>query len=169
MGDRVQSRGRARMAGDKDQIPLLRAAIAPLKVMRGSSRRAVLVRTEERNVEGIPREFEVIGIAAEEGDRGFRSKHQANIRVFLVAVKVIAAAAIERDHVAAQASPIKRLFFDPRRGLPACLGGSGVVGPLWHPLVHKLGYVIDGDQNVQLQVRAFTSSPWVRAKKLSLR
>ena len=152
MGHGVQPRGRARIAGDEHQVPFLRAAFAPLQVLRGLRRLAVLVGAEEGDVEVVARELEVIRVAAEEGDGVLGCEHEPDIRVFLVRVEMIPTPAIQGDDVAAQAGPVERLLLDLRPGLPSGLGGCGVVHPLGDPRVHAIGDVDDADEHVQFQV-----------------
>ncbi len=70
-------------------------------------RLAVLVGTEEADVEIEARKFEVVGVAAEGRDRLFRGHHQPHVGVLLVAIKVVRAALVQSHHVAAQAGLIE--------------------------------------------------------------
>ena len=64
---------------------------------------AVFVNANERHVDVEAREVEVIRIAAEERSLELRDKHQTNVCVLLVAIKVVLSALVKRDHVGAQA------------------------------------------------------------------
>ena len=143
------------MAGDEDEIAVLRAALAPLQVVRRMHRLAVLVRAEEADVEVVARILEVVGIAAEEGDADFRREDEPDVGVFLVAIEVVLAALEERDHVAAEAASSARdscsiALITPRRA--AC--AAAVVMPGVTDGVDARGDVLDRLQNVQLEVDA---------------
>ena len=71
-------------------------------------------RPETGSIQTVSRILEVVGITAKERDRRLGSPHQPHVGVFLIAVEVIPGAAVQRDHVAAQAGFVQRLLFDLR-------------------------------------------------------
>ena len=112
LGQRVEAVRRAGMAGDENEVAGFWSGLAPLEEVRRVNRLAVLVDAEETDVEVEARILEVVGVAAEEGDGVLRREDEADIGVFLVAVQVILAALVERDHVAAQFRLVERFFLD---------------------------------------------------------
>ncbi len=91
----VQTIGAAGMSGNEDQLAFRRARLAPLQEMLDVHRLVVLVDAEEADIQIVARIFEIVGIAAEEGDRFLRSEHQAHVGVLFVAVQMILAAVVE--------------------------------------------------------------------------
>jgi hypothetical protein len=65
VGHRAQPRGRARITDHEDEIPLFDPGLAPGEVVDGPYGPAILIGSEEGNVEIVPGELEVVGIAAE--------------------------------------------------------------------------------------------------------
>src|SRR5687767_10777404 len=89
------------MAGHKGQLALLYSIFAPAEVMlRRIGGFVVLISSKHGEVQAVPGEREVIGIAAKGRDVFLRSHYQPYIRVFLVLVEVVLAAGKESDHVA---------------------------------------------------------------------
>src|SRR5215469_1849301 len=80
-------------------------------------RLAVLVQPHESTVEAEAGKIEIIEVAAKEGDRELRRKHQAYIAVLAVFVELVLAALVERDHLtAARRITLTRLIRDLGRG-----------------------------------------------------
>ena len=113
----------ARVAGNENQFTVAGAGLAPLEVMRRLGGLAVLVGAEQADVEVEPGVFEVVRVAAVEGDLFFRSEDEADVRIFLVAVEVILAALVERDHFAAEAGLVEGLLFKSGHGRAAGFEG----------------------------------------------
>ena len=138
----------------KISSPSLAPAGAPLQEMLDLGRLAVLVDAEEADVEIVARVLEVVRVAAEEGDVLLRGEDQPHVGVFLVAIEMVQAALVQRDHVAAQAGLVERFFFDRvHHGLPL-LAGLGRVDSLLDGRLDSSGDVLDVDQHVQFQVDA---------------
>ena len=105
------------MAGDESEIALARAVRRPFEVVLGARRLVVLVGAQEGDVEVVAGEVEVVGVAAEEGDGELGSEHQPHVLEALVAIEVVDAAVVERDHVAAQLLVVGCAFLLDRRHL----------------------------------------------------
>ena len=153
VGHRVEPVGAAGMAGDEDELAVLRARRAPLEVMLGVGGLAVLVGAEEADVEVVAGILEVVGIAAEEGDVELGREDEPDVGVLLVRVEVVLPALIERDHVAAQAGLVVRFLLDRAPSPPRRATRRGVVvHARLDRRVHPVGHVLDRDQHVQLEV-----------------
>src|SRR2546430_16400229 len=84
---------------------------------------AILVSPQERDVEVVTREVEVVGIAAEEGDGELGREDEADVLEAAVPVQIVAAAVIKRDDVAADLRVAAGAFlFDLRHRALLCLG-----------------------------------------------
>ena len=84
-----------------------------------ADRRVVLVDAEQREVEIVAREGEVVGIAAEERHLLLGREDEPDVGVLLVAVEPVLRALVERDDVGAQAGLVEAFLFDLRdRGPP---------------------------------------------------
>ena len=154
IGHRVEAAGAAGMPGNEHQLPVLRAGSAPLQVIRGLDRLAVLVRAEEADVQVIARILEVVGIAAEEGDGQLRREDQPHVRVFLVPVEVVLASLEQSHDIAAQSGLLQRLLLDrAHHRAPGALRVGGGHARLYSGL-HALRDVLGTHQNIQLQVDA---------------
>src|SRR6185369_885055 len=112
MSNRVQARSRTRMAGNENQIAFFRARGGPLEVMRRLHRLIVLVDTDERHVDVESWKVEVVRIAAKKRCLEFRNKHETNVRVLLVAIKIVLTTLVKRDDVGTHSSRFQRLAFD---------------------------------------------------------
>jgi len=143
-----------RVSEHEGQLAVGRTRGAPLQKVLAAQRLAVLVDAQEAHVQTEARVLEVVVIAPEEGDVLLRSHHQPHVVVALVAIHVVAAPAVERDHLAAQAGGGLRLLFQPRHRLALRLEarrGSQVRagrGP------DALGHVLDRPEDLDLHVRA---------------
>ena len=95
-------------------------------------RLAVLVEPDQRDVEGVARKIEIVGIAAERSGRLLRAEHQADVVIGAVFVQRVFAAGIERDDfaiavlVALPALPVR--YVRSRRRAPS--GRLRRTGPL---------------------------------------
>ena len=84
------------MAGDEDQFAIGRALRAPLQIVGGVDRLAVLIDAEDRHVEVVAGIGEVVRIAAKEGHLLLGRKDEADIGVLLVAIEPVFATLVER-------------------------------------------------------------------------
>ena len=114
LGQRVQSRGRSGIAGDEHQIACRGALRIPLQIVRALDRLAIFVNAKKGHVEVVARIGEIIRVAAEERGLALRREDQPHIGVFLVAVKPVFAAMIERNDVGAQPGFLLTLPLDLR-------------------------------------------------------
>ena len=94
-GDGEQAAGAPRMSGNENQFVLAGAGLAPVQVMLNLRRLAVFVGAEKADIQIVAREFEVVRVAAEEGDLLFRREDQPHIGVLFEAIKVILAALVQ--------------------------------------------------------------------------
>ena len=90
------------MAGDEDRLARARPFDSPAQVTGSARRLAVLVDTQQAEVEAPAREIEVVGIAAECRDRLLRSEHQPHVVVAVVFVEEVLPALIQRDGFAGE-------------------------------------------------------------------
>ena len=108
---RVEAMGRSGMAGGEGQIAGLRVRLGVAQIVgAGVERLAVEVDAQIGDVEVVARELEVVGIAAEEGDRLLGREHQPHVLVAAVLVEIVDAAVIELDHVAADVVVVAGAF-----------------------------------------------------------
>src|SRR5713101_5489937 len=115
-------------------------------------RLAVFVGAEEADIEIEARIFEIVRIATEESNLLLRREDKTNIGVALEAIKVIKAALVEGDNVAAQTGFVLGLFFD--------LGHDGAAGPESLFVgkagldggIHAGGHILDAHEDIQLEV-----------------
>ena len=80
----------------------------------------ILVDAEDADIEIVARIFEIIRIAPEKRHGLFWRKNDAHIVVTFVAIKVISAALIKRDHIRAQSGFLLALFFNCGNRSVAC-------------------------------------------------
>ena len=112
---RPQPPGLAGIARDEQQFAVGERARAPDETVRRLGRLAVLVEPDQRDVEGIAREGEIVGVAAERAGRLLRPEHQADVVIGAVFVQRIFAAGIERDDLAiAVRVALAAVALDPR-------------------------------------------------------
>ncbi len=112
----------------------------------------VLVDAEEADVQVVARELEVVGVAAEEGDRMFRRKDQANIGVLLEAIEMVESAVIKRDHVTPESGSVERFLLYRVHRSPSGLVRLRRTHASVHRRADPSGHVLDALQNVQFQV-----------------
>ena len=115
---------------------------------------AVFVGAKEADIEIEARILEVIRVAAVEGGLLLGREDQAHIGILLEAVKVILAALVERDDIAAQACLVERFLLQFRHH--AATGEEGfLVGHAgFDGGVDALGHVLDAHENVEFQIVA---------------
>jgi len=114
---------------------------------------AVLVGPEERDVQVVAGEGEVVGVAAEVGDLLLGREDEAHVRVLLVGIEVVHRALVQRDHVAALARLAAALLLDARDlGLARGVGGRVRHGRR-HRAQHPRGHVLDAQELVHLVAR----------------
>ena len=154
LGDRRQPVRPPRMTGNEDQLVFLCAGFAPFQIVLEPGRLAVFIDTEKAHIEVEARVFEIVGIAAVEGDLLLRREDQADIGVFLVAIKMILPALVKRDHVTAQTGLIERLFFDFGHDLAPGQRRLRLDAGLDRG-IDALGHILNRHEHVQLQVDAF--------------
>ncbi len=150
----VQTIGAARIPGQEHQFPVVRTFAAPLQIVIHFDRNAVFVSAEERDVQVVARILEVVRIAAEKGDIELRREHQPHVGVLLVAIEMILAAVVKRDHIAAQPGTVERFLFnriDGRapRSLSRARGHLGL-----DRRVDARGDILHRVQHVQFEIRA---------------
>ena len=130
------------------------APLPQAQVVLGMQGLSVLVNAEEADVQVEAGVLEVVGVAAEEGDRLLRGEDQPHVGVTPGLVEVVAGAVVERDDPAVQAGAVLRLLLDGEDGLAAGgvrvgggrAGADGGVDPVRH--------VLRRPQHLQFQVRA---------------
>ncbi len=98
-----------------------------LEEVRRLRRLAVFVGAHHAHVETPARELEVVRVAAERGDAGFRREYDAHVGISLVLVEPVLPAFVKRDGLAFLRGLLLALAFELReRGL-AHVVGSGLV------------------------------------------
>ena len=143
------------MPRHEDQFIVAGAVATPGQVVLDLGRLVVLVDAEEGDVQVVARVLEVVRIAAEERDRLLGREYQTDIRVLLVAVKVILRSLVERDDLTLELGLVGRLLLDLGDGGAA---GGERLGRLHLRLdcrVDCLGDVLDRHQDVQLHAGHF--------------
>ena len=99
---RVEAFGGARVPGYEDEFVIGRALRIPLQVFLALDGLAVLVHAEQRHIEIVAREGEIVRVAAEIGGLLLRREDDADVGVLLIAVEPVLAALVERDHFGAE-------------------------------------------------------------------
>jgi hypothetical protein len=103
LGECPQPVGAAGIARGEGQLAVLGARRRPGEVIRLRIQGfAVLVDPQERRIEVVARELEVVRVAAEERDAELRREHQADVLVAFVGVQIVDAAVVERDDLTPQ-------------------------------------------------------------------
>src|SRR6185295_9871700 len=100
------------MTGHENEASLFRAGGGPLEVVVRMNWLIVLVNTNEGHVDVEAWEVEVVRVATKERGLKLRNENQTNVGVFLVTIKIVLSALIERDDVGTQAGVFQRLGFD---------------------------------------------------------
>ena len=114
----------------------------------------VFVDAEKADIEVVAGEFEIVRVAAVEGDLGFRGEDETNVGVAFEAVEVIRAALVEGYDVATEAGFIARFFFDFGDDLTAGEGSFGSAEVGRNGGVDTCGDVFDGLEDVYFKVVA---------------
>ena len=83
---RLESEGASGMSGDEHELARARPREINFQMVRRPCRLAVLIRAQNGEVERPARKLEVIGIAAERRDIGFRREHEPHVVVALVLI-----------------------------------------------------------------------------------
>src|ERR1043165_5460919 len=102
------------MAGHETQTAFLGPRLAPLEIVLNFRRLPVLVRAEKTDVQVEPRILKVVRVAAIESDLLLGREDDTPVRVALEPVEGIAAALIQRDHVATLAGLVLGFLLDRR-------------------------------------------------------
>ena len=63
------------------------------------NRLVIFIDAHQRHVDIEARKIKVVGVAAEEGRLKFRRKHQTDVGIFLITIKIVLAALIKRYDV----------------------------------------------------------------------
>ena len=87
VGDGVEAIGPARVAGDEDEVAFLGTRGIPAEVVLDLRRLAVFVGAEEADVEVVARIFEVVRVAAEEGDVELGGEDEPDVGVCFICVE----------------------------------------------------------------------------------
>ena len=153
--DGFQAIGRSRVAGHECQIARPRILLGMAQVVRaGVERLVAVIGAQIGDIEAVARKFEIVGIAAERGDRLLGREHEAQIVVATVSVTMIDAAVVKLDDIAALAFIAAGAFLlDGRRH--RLEGGAEVIALAGGLLVDALGHIRDGNELVDLGVRTF--------------
>src|SRR5688572_1774267 len=104
---RQQAAGRTGVTRDEHQFILGRSCFAPLEVMIDFSGSAVLIRSEETNIQDVPWKFEIVGIASKKSGLLLRRKYQPNVGILFRAIKVVLTALIQGHDITAQSGPVE--------------------------------------------------------------
>ena len=153
LGHRELAVGGARVAGDEGRLARHGRPGLPGEVLRGADGLAVLVETQEADIEGIAREVEVVRVSPEEGSAEFWSKNKAHVGILPVAIKLVLATAVEADHLAAGLRiPAAGLAFQSGVGGVAGLD-EVAAGQARGRLRDVRGDVDDGQQDLGLNAR----------------
>ena len=143
------------MAGNEGEFTLGRAVRRPFQKIRGLDGLAVFVDAEKCHIETVAGIFEIIGVAAVEGDLLVGGEDETDVGVTLEAVEVIGAALVEGDDVATEAGFVFRLFFNFGDDLAAGEGGVGTGEIGRDSGVNAGSDVLDGLEDVYLEVVGF--------------
>ena len=149
LGDCVEPRGRTGMAGDEDEVTRGRARRRPRKPVAGDKRAAAVVYADEGQVQVESREHEVVWIATEERCVELGSEHEPDVLEPAIAVEVVLATVIQRDHFASHAIVLRAFTLDDgehrltRGAEPVALRPLG-------SRRHSVGHIGDCGELVQL-------------------
>ena len=155
LGDGEQTPGGAGVAGNEGEFTIGRTVGRPFQEVRGLDGLAVFVDAEKRHIETVAGIFEIIGVAAVEGDLLVGGEDETDVGVTLEAVEVIGAALVEGDDVATEAGFVFRLFFNFGDDLAAGEGGVGTGEIGRDSGVNAGSDVLDGLEDVYLEVVGF--------------
>ncbi len=149
-----QTRGRARMPGDKYELAIAHASGAPAQVMLHLGRFALFINPEQADIQIVARVLEIIGVASEEADIRFRRENQPHIRIAFVTIERILAALEERHHIAAQTSGLERLLLQTAHHFAPCLERLFGAHFGLDRRIDAFGHILDAHQDIELQIVA---------------
>ena len=142
------------MTRDEGELAVLRSGLRPPQVVPGRRRLPVLVGPDERDVQVVTREVEVVGVSAEGSHGELRSEDQPHVLEALVLVEIVDSPVVQRDDVAAHLLVAAGALLLDLRHLGALrLGEPLPLEPLGGGM-HPLGDVGDPGQLVQLDLGA---------------
>ena len=144
--------GAAGIAGHEHEIALFRAVGAPLQIIGARGRMIVFVRAHDADVEVEAGKIEIVGIAAELRHGHFRGEDEPDVVVALVAVQIVDAALVERDHLAKHggigaATLLQFSLFGVERGVGGAARFAG------YRLQHVRRHVADLGELIELECR----------------
>ena len=116
---------------------------------------AIFVHPKKADIEIVPGILEVVGITAEEGHLLLRREDQPHVVITFVLVKVVGAALVKCDDIRPQPGFIFAFLFNGSDGRVARLGSLIARHAGFQCAGDARGYVLDGHQHVQLQIRRF--------------
>ena len=141
------------MTGHENQLIFPNRRPPPAEKRARLDRLFVLVGAEKSHIQNIAGKLEVIRITAEARNPQLGHEYQPDIRVSFITVQVVLSAVPQRDH----------FTFEPRAARFLILEGvnRGAAGEIRLLRAHLggyrghdlFGYILDGLQNIQLQVR----------------
>lgn len=144
----------ARVPSHEDEVVFLRTFRAPAQPVLGVQRLAVLVDSEEREVQFVAREGEVVGVAAEGCDGLLGRAHQAHVIEGAVAVQPVLAALVELDRFGLEPGFLRGPLLEPRERRPALHVARLDRRFRVHRGVHRVGHVLHRPQHLELEVGA---------------
>ena len=153
-GHGVVARGRSRIADHEDRLAGLRRFRIPAQMVRRRHRLAVLIEAQQAEIEVVPREVEVVGIAAEEAGLELRREHQAHIVEAVEGVELVLPAVIEVDHLAVVFRRLGAGRLLDRGGRRRRRRHQIATGLARARGVHLAGHVVDRLQHLQEHARA---------------
>ena len=144
--------GPSRMTADQSKFAIARAFRVPFQEMLGLGWLAIFVSAENADIEIVSRILEVIGIAAVERRLLFGREDDPHIVVAFVAIQIVNAAAIKRDHIGAQSGRVFALLLDRSDGSPARF--ARIVGRhvRANGALYPVGDIFDRHEHVQLKI-----------------
>ena len=102
LADRQLAVGPPGMTADERQLAVAGSLRIPFQEMLDLRRLAVLVSAEDADIEIVARILEIIRIASVKRDLFLRREDEAHVVVAFVAIEMVNAALVERDHIGAQ-------------------------------------------------------------------
>jgi len=142
------------MTGHERQFAISGAIGREPEKVRGLRWLAVFVDSQQRHVQVVPWEREVVRVPTKERGAELGSEHQPDILVALVSVKMVGAAMVERDDVAAPLAALGAGLFDARH-LGLLRLAEVWTGFTLCRLVDAVGDVRDLDELIDLDLGTF--------------
>jgi len=151
-GHRFEALRTSGMTGNKNKIFVVGAFRIPFQIVFAPDWLAAFVDAEESHVEVASRIGEIIGIAAEECGLLFRREDQADVRIALITIEPVFAAAVQGDHVGAEAGGRLAFALDRRYGGAAC--GKFLFGSfrVFKRFLHAGRHVLHRYESIDFQV-----------------